>query len=125
LAVRWKLVELEGEAVCVPLAGTSPTPSMVTTVAPVVRQLRTTDWPRSIATGSAVRVAVGAAAGVAGMGPRVLGFTALSFLWQPVTAPRAAAKATIVRALRRLACETFIGNLLLLCLVNQCFCLRE
>ena len=61
-AVRWKLVELEGETVWVPLRLTSPMPSMVTAVAFWLRQLRTTDWPRSIASGSAVMVAVGAAA---------------------------------------------------------------
>src|ERR1700684_3488218 len=74
LAVRWKLVELEGETVWVPLATTSPRPSMVMTVAFWVRQLRTTDWPRSMARGSAVMLAVGAE-GV-GAGPRVLGGTA-------------------------------------------------
>src|SRR5665213_1897479 len=60
LATRWKLVELEGETVCVPLTGTGPMPSMTTLVALVVRQLRTRDWPISMARGSAVRVAVGA-----------------------------------------------------------------
>jgi hypothetical protein len=43
-------------------------PSIVTDVASVVRQFRTTDWPRSIASGSAVRFAVGAGVGGA-VGP--------------------------------------------------------
>src|SRR5579875_2303531 len=60
LATRWKLVEFAGETVCVPLTATSPMPSIDTLVALVVRQFNTTDWPRSIASGSAVRVAVGA-----------------------------------------------------------------
>src|SRR5271156_7241818 len=63
LAVRWKLVEVAGETVWVPLALTWPMPSMVTTLALVVRQLRTTDWPRSMAVGSAVMEAVGGATG--------------------------------------------------------------
>src|SRR5258708_11009518 len=52
-AVRWKLVELEGDTVWVPLRLTSPMPSMVTALAFWLRQLSTTDWPRSIAAGSA------------------------------------------------------------------------
>ncbi len=68
LATRWKLVELDGETVWVPLTLTWPMPSMVTMVALVVRQFRTTDWPRSMAAGSAVMVAVGAAHGDAGGG---------------------------------------------------------
>src|SRR6185312_16410052 len=60
LATRGKLVELEGDTVCVPLTGTGPMPSITTLVALVVRQLRTSDWPISMASGSAVRVAVGA-----------------------------------------------------------------
>ena len=43
LATRWKLVELDGETVCVPLTGTFPMPSMETLLALVVRQLSTTD----------------------------------------------------------------------------------
>jgi hypothetical protein len=43
-----------------------PMPSMATDVALVVRQLRTTDWPRSMASGSAVRLAVGAGVGAVG-----------------------------------------------------------
>ena len=73
LATRWKLVEVAGETVWVPLAETVPMPSMVTEVALVVRQLRTTDWPRSMARGSAVRLAVGAAVVVSAVGPRLLG----------------------------------------------------
>src|SRR5258707_492580 len=63
----------------------SPMPSMETALAFWLRQLSTTDWPRSIAPGSAVMVAVGAAAAAAGVGPRALGSTPLAFLWQPVT----------------------------------------
>src|ERR1700744_6139184 len=68
LAVRWKLVEVAGETVWVPLTGTSPMPSMVTEEAFWVRQLRTTDWPTSMAEGSAVRLAGGAAGGAGGLG---------------------------------------------------------
>ena len=68
LAVRWKLVEVDGETVWVPLTLTGPMPSMETEVASVVRQLSTTDWPRSMASGSAVRVAVGAGVGVSAVG---------------------------------------------------------
>src|SRR5665213_4120624 len=91
LAVRWKLVEVEGETVCVPLTGTWPMPSMVTVVASVVRQLRTTDWPRSMANGSAVRFAVGA--GVAEVvGALADGLTG-AVLWpQPVIIRRPGAK---------------------------------
>ena len=59
-------------------------PSMVTVVALVVRQLRTTVWPSSMASGSAVMEAVGAGAGAGGAGPRALGSMPLVFLWQPV-----------------------------------------
>src|SRR5271168_685565 len=110
-AVRWKLVEFEGDTVWVPLEFTVPIPSIVTTVASCVRQLRTTDWPRSMARGSAVIVAVGAGAGGAGAGPRALGLTPLAFLWQPVTAPIATSVAAITRVLRILACISFITDL--------------
>src|ERR1700722_16482472 len=82
LAVRWKLVEVDGATVWVPLVLTSPMPSMVTEAAFWVRQLRMTDWPRSMERGSAVMVAVGAAAGGAGAGPSALGAVPLAFLWQ-------------------------------------------
>ena len=81
LAMRWKLVEFEGETVWVPLTLTWPMPSMVTVVALVVRQLRTTDWPRSMASGSAVRVAVGAGSVVAAAaGPSAGGVDAAGLL---------------------------------------------
>ena len=92
LATRWKLVEVDGETVWVPLTLTGPMPSMETEVALVVRQLRTTDWPRSMASGSAVRLAVGAAVGASAVGPRLAGFTGLVFLWQPVMAARPTAR---------------------------------
>src|SRR5271168_2885523 len=111
-AVRWKLVELDGDTVWVPLRLTSPMPSMVTAVAFWLRQLRTTDWPRSMASGSAVIVAVGAAGGVAA-GPREAGFTPLAFLWQPVTAPSAMKVATRTKVLRDLICTAIIEYLLL------------
>src|SRR4051794_619539 len=63
LATRWKLVELEGVTVCVPFTATGPNPSIETEVASVVRQFNTTDCPRSTASGSAVRLAVGAGLG--------------------------------------------------------------
>ena len=75
LAVRWKLVEVDGETVWVPLTLTGPMPSMDTDVALVVRQLRTTDWPRSIASGSAVRLAVGAGVVAAAAGAVLAGLT--------------------------------------------------
>src|SRR6202789_3311915 len=81
LATRWKLVELDGETVCVPLTGTSPMPSMLTLVALDERQLRTTDWPRSMAMGSAVMEAVGA--GTDDSGAIAAGGGAACFLWQP------------------------------------------
>src|SRR6266702_347030 len=96
LATRWKLVELDGETVCVPLMATVPMPSIVTEVASVVRQLSTTDWPRSMASGSAVRLAVGAGVGVA-VGPRLDGLTAFDFLWHPVIAARATAMSRAAR----------------------------
>ena len=90
LAMRWKLVEVDGETVWVPLTLTGPMPSMVTDVALVVRQLRTTDWPRSMASGSAVRVAVGAGVGAVGSGRGARGIHRGWFLWwQPVTAASA------------------------------------
>src|ERR1019366_2320849 len=88
LATRWKLVELEGETVCVPLILIGPMPSMDTEVASVVRQLSTTDWPRSIESGSAVRFAVGAGVADAALGPRLAGLTGFDFLWHPVMAAR-------------------------------------
>src|SRR5215469_10877986 len=106
-AVRWKLVELEGVTVWVPLAGTSPMPSMVTVEALAVRQLRTTDWPRSIARGSADIVAVGADPGAAGAGPREAGLTPLLFLWQPVAALRTMA-AAMIKDLRKRICIALI-----------------
>src|SRR5208283_1168552 len=92
LATMWKLVEAEGETVWVPLGLTGPMPSMVTLVASVVRQLRTTDWPRSMASGSAVSVAVGMGGSGVGVGAVLSGFTLVAaFLWQPETAPSATA----------------------------------
>src|ERR1700722_5135934 len=112
LAVRWKLVELEGETVWVPFVATSPMPSMVTTVAFWVRQLRTTDWPRSMARGSAVMLAVGAGVG-AGVGGGA-GATAGGFFWGARTgAMRTRVEARIV-ALRNLI-VVLIVNLLLSC----------
>src|ERR1700677_3851495 len=87
---------------------------MVTEVAFCARQLRTTDWPRSMAKGSAVRVAVGASA-AAGAGPRELGSTPLAFLWQPVMAPMVARAATSIKALRVTVCIALIEYLLLRC----------
>ncbi len=89
-------MELDGETVWVPLGVTGPMPSMVTEVALVVRQLSTTDWPRSMASGSAVRVAVGAGV-VSVVGPRLAGFTPLVFLWQPAVLTRTTA---MIRAAR-------------------------
>jgi len=64
---------------------------MLTLVAFVVRQFSTTDWPISIANGSAEMLAVGAGMVVSGAiaedGGRV------DFLWQPVTAIAANAAA--------------------------------
>src|ERR1700722_1874238 len=108
LAVRWKLVEVDGATVWVPLAVTSPMPSMVAEVAFCVRQLRTTDWPRSMASGSAVIVAVGAGGGGVGAGPRALGSMPLAFLWQPVTAPMEMRVTAITKVLRIPTCITFI-----------------
>src|SRR6185437_7290286 len=100
LAVRWKLVEVEGETVCVPLTATGPMPSMVTLVASVVRQLRTTDWPRSMASGSAVRFAVGAAVGVV-VGALAEGLTGAVLWWQPARAKRPSVRNRDVREARR------------------------
>src|SRR6202789_1355329 len=86
-ATRWKLVELEGETVWVPLAGTSPMPSMLTLEALEVRQLRTTDWPRSMSAGPAGWEAVGG--GVVFSGAIAVGGVAACFLWQPEAASRA------------------------------------
>jgi hypothetical protein len=88
------LVELAGETVCVPLTGTSPMPSMLALVAPLVRQFRTTDWPWSMESGSAVMVAVGGAPVVEGA---VVGVGAIVFLWQPVTASRETVSPNIAR----------------------------
>src|SRR5215469_13510479 len=103
LATRWKLVELAGETVCVPLTATSPMPSMETEVALVVRQLRTTDWPWSMAWGSAVILAVGAGAEVDG-GSAEGGGRVLAFLWQPVAASRA------MDALKRIVVSLFVAG---------------
>ena len=62
-------------------------PSMLTLVAFAVRQLRTTDWPRSMAGGSAVIDAVGA--GVLFSGAMAEGGGAACFLWQPAAAKSA------------------------------------
>src|ERR1039457_6608726 len=86
LATRWKLVEVDGETVWVPLMLTGPMPSMDTEVALVVRQLRTTDWPRSMASGSAVRTAVGAGVGAVSVGAVLAGFTGAGVLWHPAMA---------------------------------------
>ena len=59
---------------------------MLTAVALVVRQFRTTDWPRSIAEGSAVMLAVGV--GPADAGGRALVGTGAVFLWQPAAVSR-------------------------------------
>src|SRR5215472_10611030 len=103
LATRWKLVELAGETVCVPLTATSPMPSMETEVALVVRQLRTTDWPWSMAWGSAVMLAVGAGAEADG-GRAAGGGRVLAFLWQPVAASRA------MDALKRIVVSLFVAG---------------
>ena len=93
LATMWKLVEAVGETVWVPLGLTGPRPSMLTLVASVVRQLRTTDWPRSMASGSAVSEAVGTGGSGAGVGAKLSGFAlAAGVLWQPETAPSATAR---------------------------------
>ncbi len=86
------MVEVEGETVWVPFELTLPMPSMETSVASVVRQFSTTDWPRSMASGSAVRLAVGAETVRRG-GPRLAGFTVLVFL-PPHPAMAKAAKAS-------------------------------
>jgi len=86
-------------------------PSMLTALAFWLRQLSTTDWPRSIAPGSAVMVAVGAAA-AAGAGPRALGLTPPAFLWQPVTmasATKVVAKARVLLILLCLALIEYIS----------------
>src|ERR1039458_396936 len=83
LATMWKLVEVVGETVWVPLGLTVPMPSMVMAVASVVRQLRTTDWPRSMASGSALRDAVGAGVGAVSVGAVLAGFTGAVFLLDP------------------------------------------
>ena len=72
-------------------------PSIDTDVALVVRQLRTTDWPRSIASGSAVRLAVGAGVVSVAVGPRLAGFTGADFLWQPAKTARPTAKQSAER----------------------------
>src|SRR5258708_2182750 len=59
-----------------------------------------------------VMVAVGAAAVVAGAGPRAFGSIPLAFLWQPVTAPSATRVAAIARVLLILFCIALIGYLL-------------
>src|ERR1017187_6681784 len=97
LATRWKLVELDGETVWVPLTLTGPMPSIDTDAALVVRQLRTTDWPRSTASGSAVRLAVGAGVDSVAVGPRLAGFTGPDFLWQPAKTARPTAKQSAER----------------------------
>ena len=75
------------------VAPTRIMPSMLTLVASVVRQLRTTDWPRSMASGSAVSEAVGMGGSGAGVGAVLSGFTLVAaFLWQPETAPTATAR---------------------------------
>src|ERR1700742_3055365 len=89
LATRWKLVEVEGETVWVPLALTGPMPSMETEVASVVRQLSTTDWPRSMARGSAVRFAVGGAEEEPVEGALPMEGAGAEALWQPLTAATA------------------------------------
>src|ERR1700747_3017773 len=96
-------------------------PSMVTAVAFWLRQLSTTDWPRSIASGSAVMVAVGAGAAAAGAGPREFGLTPLAFLWQPVTAPSTAKVEAKASILVNRFCIAIIRYLLLLlvCQKNQ------
>ena len=111
-AVMWNSVEFEGDTVWVPFRLTGPMPSMVTEVAFWLRQLSTTDWPKSMARGSAVMVAVGAGAASAGAGPRVLGFTPLAFLWQPVTAASVTKVATKTRDLRSWTCTALIIYLL-------------
>src|ERR1700679_426596 len=98
MATRWKLGEGGGETGGVPLGLTLPMPSMETALASVVRQLRTTDWPRSMASGSAVSVAVGAGAALGVVGPRLAGLGAVEFLWQPATAARAKANNSTARA---------------------------
>src|SRR5882757_805051 len=80
-AVRWKSVELVGATVCVPFVLTGPMPSIVTEVAFVVRQFRTTDWPASTEVGSALMVAVGAGIEAGGGGGG--GGGGAVFLWQP------------------------------------------
>ena len=95
LAVRWKLVEVEGETVCVPLTLTVPMPSIDTAVASVVRQFSTTDWPRSIASGSAVSVAVGAGVGAVAVGPRLGGIHRCGLVLVPH--PLRAAMASVSR----------------------------
>ena len=76
-------MEVVGVTVFTPEVGTSPTPSIVTVVASVVRQLSTTWSPAEMVEGVAVSWAVGAgeAAGgaVAGIGGDGC------FLWQPAT----------------------------------------
>src|ERR1700729_565378 len=74
-------------------------PSMVTTFAFWVRQLRTTYWPRSMAIGSAVIEAVGGATVGAVSGPTLLG-GGPCFLWQPVARPKAATAAAVTSNLR-------------------------
>src|ERR1700738_3105125 len=74
--------------------------SMLTTAAFSVRQLRTTDGPRSTARGSAVMDADGEAAGAVLVGPRLFGSMPLLFLWQPVTALRASTAAVIAKTFR-------------------------
>src|SRR3984885_8228234 len=88
LATRWKLVELEGETVWVPLTGTSPIPSMLTLAALALRQLRTTDWPRSMESGSAVIDAVGGSM-VGAEGAMAAGRGGGFFFPQPEAANRA------------------------------------
>jgi hypothetical protein len=60
---------------------------MLTLVALVVRQFSTTDWPTSMASGSAERVAVGAGAVTVGAVSAGGGGGAV-FFWQPVAVTR-------------------------------------
>src|SRR5207253_11292038 len=80
LAVKVYVVESEGLTCCEPLGCTAPTLSMLTSVAFVVCQVSVEDCPLSIASGLAVRLAVGAAGGGGGGGGG-----GGCFLWQ---APR-------------------------------------
>jgi hypothetical protein len=61
-----------------------------------------------MARGSAEMVAVGADAPGVGVGPKVLGFTPLAFLWQPAAALIMIAVTAKVRALRTLISNALI-----------------